>query len=1453
MSFLLSDLLERTAGLQPAPASQPQRSELLNVSVAVASLVLVLLVIPGGFFWHQFQIRRNASELLRQADKLEADEKWREAAALCFRYLKLRPDDAKGWVRLATAFDRAAETKAQQTKAIELYFQTIALAKDDPALRRRLAELLLELERYAVAEYQADQLLELIPTDPTGWRIKALSSHAQNRVYGRIPLVKVARSYRKAVETNPADELLSARLADLYRRDLKSPSQAERNTLADAVMNRLVENNPRNSACLLARYEYRRRYQLPAADPDLDLALELAPNEISVLLAAGQRGIDQRDFSATEKHFRRVLELVPNDRRGYLGLGRALSASGRPNEAIEIWQEGLRQVGAGDLMLNLKLAEAQITLGRLAEAEQTLSALDAVIAGGAKNLSQRQKRILHDTVDFVRARWWVAQGDFTQAVPVLRRVLATREASRQTAEDTAQQVEILHQLAACYSGRKQFDLAAATFEQAIDLEPQRPDHLIAAAEAWEAAGQLVQAINRYEQALILPDCPPAAWVLAARAQWAWQRTRPEGQRDWEPLERAIDGAREAKINSTLLNLIEADYLALRGSRSEALGLLERASHGDDAERVLQSLIMAYEKWEQPQDADRALADYETRFGQRLDGSLMRAALASHRKQWDAAIEALDQALERATPEQRPSIVFQRAQIELKAGRPEAARQRLRELAADDPRNVALVEIQAELAWQEADWPELILLEQRLADLEGESGARWRYYRGRRRLRQDAPAPTDAKAEADAVLAEVSELSQRIELERPAWGPGWQLRGQVEERRGRPSEAITAYELALRYGYENVEVYQQLIALLYQQQRIAEADRYLARLMDLTAYLPQVSALAIGVATGQGQLDRALQLAADGIAARPDDPFARIWRAQALMLSGHAEEAVGEFRRAIALAPGKVEPWMALIGFHLRQGDSEAAIAALDEMLAAVKLEPAERTFLAAQVNELAQNRDRAEEEYRKALELNPDDLAVLQRSAEFLLERDPEVARAAMRRMLEVAPEDGPARAQLAVNLGEQGGESNWKEAFELLSPAESAPDHATADELRALARLLVEHGGVEEHQRAIRVLEQVLRSGAEILPEDRLILSRLFETTGRIPRARQELTALISTPEPNPDHLAAYVDFLLRNGYVNDATSWLTQLRTLDPTSLRALELHARWLQAQQRTAEAEDLIEEFMAKRLESFTSPAQKSQAALSAAKLYTAVGLDEPAQRWFGLYQESTPLGYLAYARWLAEHGRLTEALSRFPQDPEQYSSEVAIGLAETLVLGRAGADVIEPVESFLEAALERNPRDVPLRLAVGNVRYLSGRTLVAVTLYRQALELEPNSPAIMNNLALALAEDHQSLDEAEKTIRRALAMAGRQLLLQDTLGLVLLRRGQLNEARAVLEPLTTLSVAGPAVYFHLALVDHQLESFESARVRLAEAYRRGLDRQPLTPGERRSLDYLEKALRNVAVN
>ena len=91
---------------------------------------------------------------------------------------------------------------------------------------------------------------------------------------------------------------------------------------ADEVIDRMVQAQKQSSNALLARYAYRKQYNLANVDADLDEALRQSPDSLSVLLPAAARAYTAKDWTEAARLYQAVVRTAPTDRRGYLGLGK---------------------------------------------------------------------------------------------------------------------------------------------------------------------------------------------------------------------------------------------------------------------------------------------------------------------------------------------------------------------------------------------------------------------------------------------------------------------------------------------------------------------------------------------------------------------------------------------------------------------------------------------------------------------------------------------------------------------------------------------------------------------------------------------------------------------------------------------------------------------------------------------------------------------------------------------------------------------------------------------------------------------------------------------------------------------------------------------------------------------------------------------------------------------------
>ena len=195
--------------------------------------------------------------------------------------------------------------------------------------------------------------------------------------------------------------------------------------------------------------------------------------------------------------------------------------------------------------------------------------------------------------------------------------------------------------------------------------------------------------------------------------------------------------------------------------------------------------------------------------------------------------------------------------------------------------------------------------------------------------------------------------------------------------------------------------------------------------------------------------------------------------------------------------------------------------------------------------------------------------------------------------------------------------------------------------------------------------------------------------------------------------------------------------------------------------------------------------------------------------------------------------------------------MAIALADALTPLPPASRLARQTESLLQTAIENNPRSADLAYSVANLRYVSGSRDEAMTLYRKALELKPDHKLAMNNLALALADRPDGIQEGLKIIDAAVAKFGSDSTLLDTKGQILVLLGRPQEALALLGEALSSQPGDPILLLHLA--NAYLAAGRPAEARTA--YRRArvfnVAAVIVTPSDRAILERLEAHVRKTA--
>ncbi len=290
-----------------------------------------------------------------------------------------------------------------------------------------------------------------------------------------------------------------------------------------------------------------------------------------------------------------------------------------------------------------------------------------------------------------------------------------------------------------------------------------------------------------------------------------------------------------------------------------------------------------------------------------------------------------------------------------------------------------------------------------------------------------------------------------------------------------------------------------------------------------------------------------------------------------------ELAEQEYRKALALNPRNVGAHVDLAYILLNQGRTEEGKAHIDE---ALKLDP-NRTYLKDGIVTLrANDPEVAEQRFRKALELNPQNVAAhvnlayvllnrgridegmvhvsealkldpnhaqarFNRGLGMLLGNKPEEAARCFERVIQLKPEYAEAHFQLGLLLAKR---NQPQEAISHLSrAAELKPDDGQTH--FSLGVLLAGQGRLDD---AVAHYAKA----AQLKPDDATIFYNLGVTVARQGKLEEAIKDLSRAVEIKPDYTDAYVNLGVmraRQSKYNEAIDYLTKAVQIDPNHTTA------------------------------------------------------------------------------------------------------------------------------------------------------------------------------------------------------------------------------------------------------------------------------------------------------------
>lgn len=888
------------------------------------------------------------------------------------------------------------------------------------------------------------------------------------------------------------------------------------------------------------RYEQR---ELGAAAVNLYKARGLDPRSAPVHLLLGRVLLEEGDLAGAERVLLEAERLGAPRAELALPLAEALLAQGKHEALLQdarFLPEGLPPALSAQLLP--VLAAAQAEAGQL---PQALRSLEQARALGPQQLQP-----------------WLAEVPLRLRAGQHEQAGAAAQRALELAREPRQRAEALYLLGTVAHAQSSLPQALKAYEQALALQPQHLEALLARAglaldqgNAAQARTDL-QAVSRQH-----PREPRAQYLLALLA---------EREGDTAAARKALQAVAEqlAPVSPAFLRQ-RPQLLLLGGLAHHGLGefakarpyleALQRLQPAGPGARLLGQVLLADKA---PARAAEVLQTYlNTHPGDLGAIELLVAALLAQGQASQAA-ELLQQALQRQDAPQLQALLGMSLARE---GRAEEAMAALQAALQRAPQNLAAGTALLQLQLQAGHTGPALALAQRLAG-RAQQDAGLQELLGRARL-QAGDSDGARRAFEQALRLQPQRLSAELQLAR------------IDFAAGKAPAALQRLQAALRKaGAEQrqakVELMNGIAGVEASSGREAEALRWLERAADLAA--PQDAQALLNLFEHQMRQQRheaALQAARRLEQWAPEDPRTHFAVARAALALQNPETARAALARASRLAEPGAAAQTRVALLQLAAGDARGA---RDSLAKALRAEPAHLQAQALMVDakialgELPAAEQRAREiarrhpqqalghallgdvarargqgpaavaAYRQALKLQPDSAAML-RLFSVQAAQDPRAAVQEATRWLAARPNDDAVRQALGDLHASRGEMAAARQAYAPLLQRPAPPPELlnnaahvllalgdTAGAARAaeaalaarpgVAHLLGTAGWVAFHEGRRELALQRLSQARQRDPgnaDTRYFLAHVLASSGRSAEAREELQAALGSPRP--------------------------------------------------------------------------------------------------------------------------------------------------------------------------------------------------------------------------------------------------------------------------------------------------------------------------------------------------
>lgn len=591
-------------------------------------------------------------------------------------------------------------------------------------------------------------------------------------------------------------------------------------------------------------------------------------------------------------------------------------------------------------------------------------------------------------------------------------------------------------------------------------------------------------------------------------------------------------------------------------------------------------------------------------------------------------------------------------------------------------------------------------------------------------------------------------------EMPRHLPSLALYGRAAYKLGRFEEAWRGLSSFLVANPENAHVRKLVANAQIKLKRNLDALETLAPLIGTSSKDDDALLLAGGANLQLNKLPAAEKYFERALAANPKSVDAHVALAQVQVSGDDFANAKGHLQKAVQLAPDNLSAHYALARVHHAAREYDQALAVLADI---DKRWPnrVETPVLKAQV---------------------------------FYDRKDVAGARRVLEARLAAAPKDVSAALNLArLDLAENKLADARRHVKTVL---DQNPKQLEA--LLMQSRIAEKEGNAKERLKGLELAVKTHPQGIEPAME----LSRYLLSQGQAYKALEWARHAEKLKTDSPEAMALLADVQLAAGEKENALATVHRLATVVLSNSPPIHLRHAQLQLAVNSNREGARFSLAQALRLQPDYLEAQAALIALDLSDRKYAPALE--TARKIQSQRSADAVGYVFEGDVMLAQNRYSAAVDAYRKGVDRNGGgTAAVNLHRALVLAGRKAEA----EKALDEWLGKRPGDIPVRLYRAETAMSEGQYPQAREMLEAIQRIQPDLPGVLNNLALvyARAADPHALDFA----RRAHKAVPNNPLIADTLGWLLVERGQPGEGLPLLRQARAALPEHPQVAYHLA--------------------------------------------------